>query len=191
MCVFVCVCVCVFWGGVPGLRGRASPAPRSWKRPLPARGRGREVEALTASGAPAPGRSEAVCAEMGRRWRWQGVRRPERTSAPSPRPRVTPSPSDFRSFLEEAPCFSPHSAHRPCSRRGRKLLCQAELGLLHGVPQATCLLERWSDCLPLGQSGRKPSMLVEGGLCVFVFSHSPSPSCWGEMGAQGWHRPTL
>lgn len=52
-----------WWGST---RGRTSPAPRSWKHPLSGcAGAAWEVEALTERGAPAPGRSEAVYAEMG------------------------------------------------------------------------------------------------------------------------------
>ena len=60
------VCVCVCWGvpsgvGLPSRPGAGGVPSLS--------GGGAGGGGPTARGAPAPGRSEAVCAEMGRQWR--------------------------------------------------------------------------------------------------------------------------
>lgn len=64
LCVLACACVCA--GGRPLLGVGLPRRPQAGASP-PRAGAGPGVEALIARGAPARGRSEAVCAELGQR----------------------------------------------------------------------------------------------------------------------------
>lgn len=73
MCACVCARVC--WGETPA-QGSVFPGARRLEASPPRAGAGPGGGGPTARGAPAPGRSESVYAEMGQRWRCLGVLSP-------------------------------------------------------------------------------------------------------------------